>query len=118
VIVEPEGIQDVNIRYIEIDSPVWMDSGLQEKRRDVSVQDGKVGLRDVYRATDGDEVCWRAVLARFLHERLNGIEVRLPVHERFGINSQDGQMYSMLRVFGRWLDRCAVSLVSPLRVTP
>jgi hypothetical protein len=65
-----------------------MHSRLQEEGRDVLVQYREVGLRNVHRPSNSEEVCWRSVLTRFLHERLYGVEVGLPVHESFRVDAE------------------------------
>ena len=59
----------------------------------------------MYGTADGEEVCRRAVLLRLIHQAHDGIEVLLPVHECFAVDSQYRHVDAVLWCFLGWFNR-------------
>ena len=78
------------------------------------IQDREVALVDVNGTSDRKKIRRGAMLAGLLHQRHGRIPVLLPIHERFTGDTQQGEVYSVLRIFHRWLYRRATDSLVPM----
>ena len=83
---------------VEVDCALGIDRCFEKKGRDVLEQDRKVGLADMHRSAYGAQNRRCFLLLGFVHERHDGVEVRLPVHERLRVDAQYWYVYPMCGV--------------------